>query len=187
MKQNTVFQVSDDGKNIKCTVCSPYNIIEQWMLRDSYSGHLKSRGHLANATRSPLQTFEERVIAADIAARADAASQELAFARLQNVDVRTDTSFSRGLQAPTAAEQEMWQNYEINGADFDIADDPDQLAEVAARRRFENDADEFGLWNPEADGEDFVFSNATEIDGLGGDPEEDELLAEVMRNACKRC
>jgi hypothetical protein len=79
----------------------------------------------------------------------------------------------------------MWQNYEIDGADFEIADDPDQVAEVAARRRFENTVDDFGLWNAEADGEGFGPGNSAEAEGLGGDPEEDELLTEVMRNACE--
>jgi hypothetical protein len=64
----------------------------------------------------------------------------------------------------------MWQNYETNGADFDIADDPDEAAQVAARRNFEHHADKFGL------------CNSAEINGLGGDPEEDELLAEAMQN-----
>jgi hypothetical protein len=155
------------------------------MLRDSHSGHLKSRGHLANAIRVPGQTFEDRVMAADSAARADAVSQELAFARLQGLDIHTDTSCSKGFQAPTAAEQEMWQNYETDGADFEIADDPDQVAKAAARRHFENTVDDFGLWNGEADGEAFRPGDSAEADELGGDPEEDELLAEVMQNACE--
>ena len=181
----TVFEVSDDGKKVKCTVCAPFNTLEQWMLRDSHSSHLKSRGHLANAARSPGQTFEDRVMAADSAARADAVLQDLVFARLQGVDVCTDASSSKGFQAPTAGEQEMWQNYDIDGADFEIADDPDQVAGVAARRHFENMVENFGLWNTEADGEGFGPDSSAEADGLGWNPEEDELLTEVMRNACE--
>jgi hypothetical protein len=123
----TVFEVSDDGKRVKCMVCTPFNTLEQWMLRDSHSSHLKSCGHRENVAHSPGQTFEDRVMAADSAAHTDAVLQDLVFARLQGVDVCTDASSSKGFQGPTAGEQEMWQNYDINGADFEIADDPDQL------------------------------------------------------------
>lgn len=40
-------------------VCTPFNILEQWMLCDSHSSHIKLYGHLVNVARSPGETFEE--------------------------------------------------------------------------------------------------------------------------------
>jgi hypothetical protein len=42
------------------------------------------------------QTFEEQITAANNAARADALSQDLAFATLQGVDIHVDTGASNG-------------------------------------------------------------------------------------------
>lgn len=42
-----VFEVSEDGKKVKCIICTPYiaRKDKQWMHRDSYTGHMKSQAH----------------------------------------------------------------------------------------------------------------------------------------------
>jgi len=79
----------------------------------------------------------------------------------------------------------MWDNYSTNGAYFDIAEDPNEVSEAASRRQFECEANKFGIWNAKADGELFGFGESADIDKMGGNPEEDELLVELMQNVCE--
>lgn len=122
------------------------------MQRQSYLSHLKSRTHRTNVSTGG--GFEARVIAAEQAARVDEFEQELEFIRLRGLDVGSSMNsvHSRVIQGPSEVEKTMWDEYELNGADLAIADDPMEAAEVLARRRFERDVDDFGFWNPDAAG-----------------------------------
>ena len=132
--------------------------------------------HRTNALTSSDKSFEAHVMAGEEEAQVDETLQELEWADLQNVGIHRDPDHMKGSWAPTAAEWDMWEDYEMNGADFDIAVDPADIAEAAARHQFKRDTEEYGaLWNA---GEE--FGDSPNDDGLGGDSEEDELLAEVM-------
>ena len=68
---------------------------------------------------------------------------------------------------------------------FDIAEDPRKTAEAASCHQFECEVNESGIWNAKADGELFGLGKSADIDQMDGNPEEDELLAECMQNACE--
>ncbi|KAH9920949.1 uncharacterized protein B0H18DRAFT_956856 [Fomitopsis serialis] len=83
----------------------------------------------------------------------------------------------------------MWDGFERNGADFgidDLAQDTDTAA-TATRERLEREAETFGLWNPRLAAAETGFGE-TENDEmlrelLGDDPEGDDILAELLKNA----
>jgi hypothetical protein len=79
----------------------------------------------------------------------------------------------------------MWDNYTTNDTSFDIAEDPYEAAEAASHSQFEREVDEFGTWNPAADAEEFGLCGSESIGGPNFNPEEDELLTELMQSACE--
>jgi len=157
---------------------------KQWMLRDSHRAHSQSIAHRTNLNRASGMSFDAQVLAAAAAADADAAAQEVSFESLQSVSIQKQPLPAKPRDI-SAAEQEMWDDYILNDTSFDIAEDPDEVAEAASRCRFEREVDEFGTWNPAADGEEFGLGGSESIDWPGFNPEEDELLAELMQNACE--
>ncbi|KAJ7159995.1 hypothetical protein C8R43DRAFT_1177588 [Mycena crocata] len=101
----------------------------------------------------------------------------LTFAAVQ-ADVRGPVGRSQGR---SVAEMEMWEDYTVNGADFDagdLADDTD-----IQHRRLREEARTFGLLNPDGVarqlglGDDDVAAQILEQD------EEEDFLAEIMRMA----
>ncbi|KAJ7852215.1 hypothetical protein B0H14DRAFT_3450926 [Mycena olivaceomarginata] len=75
----------------------------------------------------------------------------------------------------SAEETAMWEDYRVNGADFSVGDDVED--QQKQRRRLQEEADVFGLWNPDA---------TARLLGFGGEDARDQAqedeLAEIMRN-----
>ena len=155
------------------------------MLRQSHRAHSQSIAHKTNLNQLFSSPFDAQVLAAAAAADAEAATQEILFESLETVSIQMEHHHVKKTPQVSAAEQEMWNDYSTNGAYFDIAEDPNEVSEAASRRQFEHDANEFGIWNAKADGELFGLGESADIDEMGGNPEEDELLAELMQNACE--
>jgi hypothetical protein len=178
------FILSDDATKVKCAICAPHIPVpeKQWMLRQSHRAHLQSMAHKTNLNRLSGSPFDAQVLVAAAAADADAAAQDIMFQSLETVSIQMQHRLP--LQV-SAAEQEMWDDYSTNGAYFDIAQDPNEASEAALRRQFEREANEFGMWNAKADGDLFGLGESVNIDEMSGNPEEDELLAELMQNACE--
>jgi len=75
------------------------------------------------------------------------------------------------------AEQTMWDEYAVNGADFDAGVDEVDLG-------LEREVQEFGIWNAEWTAGELGFSVGGEDEGpLLVEDEEDDVLAEIMRHA----
>ena len=181
------FILSDDATKVKCTICAPHNPVpeKQWMLRQSHRAHSQSVAHQTNLNRPSGSPFDAQVLAAAAAVDADAAAEENMFESLETVGIQMHRHLVNNSLQVSAAEQEMWDDYSTNGANFDIAEDPSETAEAASRRQFECEVNEFGIWNAKADGELFGLGESADIDQMDGNPEEDELLAELMQNACE--
>jgi hypothetical protein len=73
----------------------------------------------------------------------------------------------------------MWEEYKINGAEFSAGDDLE--SPEARRRQLRQEAESFGLWNPEAMAKKLGFGNAEVVEGEEDDEDED-FLAEIMRS-----
>ena len=120
------------------------------------------------------------MLAAAAAADTDAAAQEILFESLETVSIQMQHHLVKKTPQVSAAEHEMWDDYSTNGAYFDIAEDPNEVSEAASHCQFERKANKFRIWNVKADGELFGLGESADIDKMGGNPEEDELLAELM-------
>ena len=80
------------------------------------------------------------------------------------------------------AEQTMWDEYAVNGADFDAGVDEVDLG--LERQRLEREVQEFGIWNAERTAGELGFSVGGEDEGpLLVEDEEDDVLAEIMCHA----
>ncbi|KAJ7501284.1 hypothetical protein B0H11DRAFT_2373359 [Mycena galericulata] len=74
----------------------------------------------------------------------------------------------------------MWADYRMNGAEFSAGDDIEHPE--ATFQRLREEAEIFGLWNPEATVRKLGFGD----DNMGNvveEDEEDDFLGEIMRNA----
>ncbi|KAJ6588551.1 hypothetical protein B0H19DRAFT_1013424 [Mycena capillaripes] len=73
-------------------------------------------------------------------------------------------------------EQDMWEDYRINGADFNAGTNIEkpEMQEQQLRK----EAETFGLWNPEATARKLGFG----VENTVEEDEEDDWLAEIIRN-----
>ncbi|KAJ7437119.1 hypothetical protein B0H11DRAFT_1936221 [Mycena galericulata] len=74
----------------------------------------------------------------------------------------------------------MWADYKINGANFSAGDDVEDPE--ARHRQLREEAECFGLWNPEAMARKLGFGDADAAEIIEED-EEDDFLAEIFRDA----
>ncbi|KAF7378116.1 hypothetical protein MSAN_00235900 [Mycena sanguinolenta] len=88
---------------------------------------------------------------------------------------------STSSQAMSAAEARMWDDYRTNGADFSLAEDEHEDLELR-NRRLREEAETFGLWNPEAMAMKMGFLDGGADAGAEAEVEED-FLAELLRIA----
>lgn len=82
------------------------------------------------------------------------------------------------------AEAEMWDDYRMNGAAFSAGDECEST-EVPLRQLCE-EAESFGLWNPEATARKLGFDDGQGV-AADEDDDEDDFLAEFMRNIGEFC
>ncbi|KAF7969711.1 hypothetical protein HWV62_22016 [Athelia sp. TMB] len=177
------FTTSPDGKMVKCKVCAPHIPLEpkRWMLRGSMSTHLKTDSHRGHAHAGHTVSLEERVRMNEQQAEAERAQRDTQATALQNLP-----DFHMRSPAPREQSQQelgMWDEYEMNGGSFEIAEDPAELAEREGRQWLEREVGELSIWNAEAFAKAIGFGDTVNVDILEDDPEVDELLAEAMGNA----
>ncbi|KAJ7871947.1 hypothetical protein B0H14DRAFT_2570456 [Mycena olivaceomarginata] len=95
-----------------------------------------------------LEDAKQRAQVLENERHAESASRDLrhlVFAAPANVrGLVASASSSRG---PSLAEREMWEDYALNGADFDAGDDAED--DDVRLRRLREEASIFGLWNPD--------------------------------------
>ncbi|KAJ7243992.1 hypothetical protein C8J57DRAFT_1452332 [Mycena rebaudengoi] len=138
--------------------------------------HLTTAPHLQAVGRArDAQQRAERLEKEREADSATNESREIQFAA-QHFDGPIAGASSRVM---SEAEARMWEEYRINGAEFSPGD---ELESPEARcRQLRQEAESFGLWNPEAMANKLGFGDAEVVAGEEDDEDED-FLAEIMRN-----
>jgi hypothetical protein len=175
----TDFKLSEDGRWVKCWKCAPFIYIEekQWLLYDSMNTHLQTPAHHNNSLMMANSSFNDQVLAADAAANIEEAEQHQNFTSLHGrgswLLQGTHTMWS----GASEAEQAMWSTYDAGDVDFEIAADETETADWAMKWRNEHNLEDNQTW----DFEDEVGS----LEGHLKYSEDDQLLAEVMANACE--
>ncbi|KAJ7088921.1 hypothetical protein C8R44DRAFT_836011 [Mycena epipterygia] len=169
------FSYSADLSEVQCKVCAT----GEWIAERSAAKHLQGQDHLKNVDLVEIE--RKRELEKD--RQAESAATEL-----RSIDFaphRSATgpiaSTSVGCHGKSAAEDEMWQDYATNGATFsagDLADDVQMQHE-----RLRQEADSFGFWNPEGVARDLGFGTADVEGQIIAEDEEEDFLAEIMRNA----
>lgn len=114
----------------------------------------------------------------------DAATTELRnvqFAAAQSLSgpiASTSSSHHR----KSEAEIEMWDDYSTNGAQFSAGDSV-PVDTHTLHDRLREEAESFGLLNPEGVAKGLGFGDEDVAKQIIGDDEEEDFLAEIMRNA----
>ncbi|KAJ7195190.1 hypothetical protein GGX14DRAFT_537297 [Mycena pura] len=179
----TDFEFDAERKHVECRTCKavkPPGETERrdWILVRNGARHLEEMKHkqaiaqLKDAQRLRLQLDRER--------RASAAPVSVPICVAQippPIPIRSEPR-----AGPSAAELEMWADYELSGASFsagDVAEDPKAMYDRLARQ-----ADVFGILDPEGTAMRLGFGGDEGlIEDVLGIQEEDDFLAEIMANA----
>lgn len=75
----------------------------------------------------------------------------------------------------------MWEDYATNGADFSAGDDAQNPH--TRHEQLREEADTFGLWNPDGVARGLGFGDANVEGQMLAEDEEEDFLSEIMRNA----
>jgi hypothetical protein len=84
----------------------------------------------------------------------------------------------------SAAEIEMWDGFAENGAEFSAGDISDNTH--MSHERLRQEADSFGLLNPEVVARNLGFGEGDLESEIVADDDEEDFLAEIMRHAGER-
>ncbi|KAF7368224.1 hypothetical protein MVEN_00142300 [Mycena venus] len=167
------FIESEDKKQILCSICERHGP-EEWIGRDGDKKHLLSKNHERNVEADNIR------VAAQAAIQMQNASIN---STLERVEIPITEKNSRPKHVPSAEEQEMWYQYQMEGATFSAGDEPAvdgwvQEADLAWQ------AEQFGRWNAASIARNLGFMGPeSEIPILNEHDEEDALLCEMMDNA----
>ncbi|KAJ7033584.1 hypothetical protein C8F04DRAFT_1395981 [Mycena alexandri] len=169
---NCFIQSDNNTKKIQCTICEYYTSADDWFDRDNDKRHLTSRNHLRNVEATDMR----------IAASAARQNQNNAInSALARFEIPAERPKTVPAHIPSAAEEEMWDNYHTEGAAFSAGEDPG--ADVSAQHaRLEKQADEFGRWNAAAIARNMGFLG-DDSSILNEQDEEDAIQCEIMDNA----
>ncbi|KAJ6559278.1 hypothetical protein B0H10DRAFT_2169453 [Mycena sp. CBHHK59/15] len=135
--------------------------------------HLKAVEQVEEANRKVEELSRER--------RADSATKELRDIRFAAVQDLRGPVASGSSGKISAAEAEMWEDYALNGADFDAGEEPEDPN--VRQAQLSKEADSFGLWNPEDVARKLGFGDDDLVGEVLAEDEEDDFLGEIMRNA----
>jgi hypothetical protein len=174
----TDFEVS--GTKVKCTKCAPLipHEAQQWIDSAGWKNHLKSGIH-ARALRHEEDTLQRaiRINQATEAALAEDAADGTDFVNLTASLSSSTHAPSKQAQIISANEQAMWDSLDMDDVTFSAGTAPDNTAD---RRRFEQELKGTDMW----DGT-YLVGGFGDDDAILDD-QEDEVLAEALRNAGKQ-
>lgn len=184
MGDSSVIELSDDGKKIRCNVCevlrkgSSSEENGGWIKKESLSSHLNTDTHIcsvnAQTHRESIQTAGERSMQEEIAME-----EHMDFVMLSSTIKPVTTATARTTSGrPNAEEQDMWDNHTFSNEIFDAGINY-ALTSVEERKRLEQEATDFNLWH----GADFVAEEVNDNELLLDELEQDDILAELLRNA----
>lgn len=165
----------NEANKFQCTICSrfatgPLKGIE----KDSVTRHVTGKAHERNKiayNRSGPQTTIE--------ARNEAINVELGAVEIAAVKTPLERD---SFHIPSAAEREMWNDYDMNGAVFTAGDDPALLL-AQERANLAREADKFGVWNARSMARQLGFSTEEGDSGPDERDEADAVLCEMLDNA----
>lgn len=168
------FRYNEDRTKIQCKICPEHRT---WIAIASATRHLTSPSHLqaVDLARSAQQAKE----ALEKEREADSATSKLRdvqFATTQLVNGPIAAASSRVM---SEAEAEMWADYRMNGAEFSAGDEPDKPE--AMEQQLRQEAEIFGLWNPDAMARKLGFGDDDQAGSIEEDGE-DDFLADILRN-----
>ncbi|KAF7315983.1 hypothetical protein MIND_00115300 [Mycena indigotica] len=170
---------SEDDR-VLCRACSAGNPPERhvWIARRSTSKHEDSADHrkalaIVSAGQQRLRDLE---LERQLAARTRLAPRQPAQPILAPVPMQ------RVAGVPSMAEAEMWRAYEEDGAAFSAGLDTAEDGRVA-HSLLDQQAELFGLWDPEGVAQRLGFGNGMVEDALNERDEEEDFLAELLANA----
>lgn len=172
------FRYNEARTKIQCRVCSAGVTVERrtWIEVRSAPRHLLTPAHLrAVELNKEKQRRTERL---EKEREVDSATSNLR--EVEFTTPHTEPVASASSRASNEAEAEMWADYRMNGAEFSAGDDIEHPE--ATFQRLREEAEIFGLWNPEATVRKLGFGD----DNMGNvveEDEEDDFLGEIMRNA----
>ncbi|KAF7312000.1 hypothetical protein MIND_00211900 [Mycena indigotica] len=168
-----------EDERVLCRACSTGNPPERhmWIARRS-TKHEDSTDHqsalaIVSAGQQRLRDLElERQLAA---------CTRLAL-RQTPQPILAPVPMQRVAGVPSMAEAEMWRAYEADGAAFSAGLDTAEDGQ-AAHSRLDQQAELFGLWDPEGVAQRLGFGNGMVEDALNEHDEEEDFLAELLANA----
>lgn len=168
------FAESQDKKKILCTVCERYGF-KDWIGRDGDKKHLSSKDHSRNVDADRIRT------AALAAIHNENQAINSALARLEIPVVQDPVN--QTVYVPSAEEEQMWDLYHMEGANFSAGDNP-AADDIIKEARLVRQADEFGRWNSTSIAQNLGFlAPEGEVEILDERDEEDAILCEMMDNA----
>jgi hypothetical protein len=166
-------QESEDGRQIKCTICPAHR---HWIRRGGLSEHINSQQH-QDCVRIAKEAIQHQV-ALEKAREMDKMATDLRSTfGVPLGTVELESGGSSGMKS--AAEVEMWADYEMNGAQFDVDEDK----ATTDRAQYDRQEKVFGLWNAVSMAREFGYDGSGNTQSLPvlGD-EEDQLLAEILES-----
>ncbi|KAJ7902587.1 hypothetical protein B0H14DRAFT_2555126 [Mycena olivaceomarginata] len=172
----TGFTESEDKRKILCMICER-NGCGEWIVRNGDKKHLGSKNHGRNVEASNIRVTSQVAIQNQ---------NTLINATLQRLDIPLAGKKPHYAEhVPSTEEQEMWDQYQTDGATFTAGHDPaveDETQEANLVRQ----AEQFGRWNATSITRNLGFMDPeSEILILEEDDEEDALLCEMLDNARK--
>ncbi|KAJ7433258.1 hypothetical protein B0H11DRAFT_2376311 [Mycena galericulata] len=174
------YRYNEERTHVQCRVCSDGVAPElcKWItVRSVQLSHLTSGPHLRAVELAENAKRREEILAKEKAA--DAATEELR--EIQFTSRRVDGPLAgASSRVMSEAEADMWADYRINGANFSAGDDVEDPE--ARHRQLREEAECFGLWNPEAMARKLGFGDADAAEIMEED-EEDDFLAEIFRDS----
>ncbi|KAJ7269179.1 hypothetical protein C8J57DRAFT_1609392 [Mycena rebaudengoi] len=172
------FRYNEDRSEVQCKACTAGVPPErrQWIALKSAARHLLGHAHLEAVSLAEETRQQNERLARE--READSATEMLRETQLatQNFSGPVADAASRVM---SEAEAEMWDDYCMNGAAFSAGDECEST-EVPLRQLRE-EAEAFGLWNPEATARKLGFDDGQGV-AADEDDDEDDFLAEFMRN-----
>ncbi|KAF8147459.1 hypothetical protein K438DRAFT_1780080 [Mycena galopus ATCC 62051] len=176
-----------DPSQVQSIVCTA-GIAEErrpWIALRSVANHLQTSSHFRAVKSSTLKAkeSEEKLRKQEREREAASATDELReihFAT-QRFDGPVASASSRVMGGAGA---EMWEDYRVNGAEFSAGDNVENPENQ--HRRLREEAEIFGLWNPDGTARQLGFGG-DDVEGQTEEDDDDDLLAEILRNAGEFC
>lgn len=184
-----VFARSPDGRKVCCKLCHPEPETSEWIQKESWKPHTKTRSHEMvvqhrNMQQVRLEGLNRRLNAQDLGSSARHASLR----RVQLPGLVSD--FRDDGEAKTrkigAAEARMWEAFDYDDIMPLTAGNDPEAATSTIQAELRRQTDSFGVWDSAQAAQQLGFGDGarTAAPDMSEGDVEDELFAEFLHNAC---